>query len=100
MSVSLAAGVMKPGFQCVRTHSEPGFMSSRRTRGAQIAVLAVSVLPESGSWRSRTRQRLQAKRHWVLCGTMSQRAGYGASGGGRWPGLAGLVRRVGIVGWV
>src|SRR5882724_9617207 len=41
---------MKPGFQCVRTHSKPGFMSSRRTRGAQIAVLAVPVLPESGSW--------------------------------------------------
>ncbi len=55
MSVRWAADVMKPGFQRVRTHSKPGFMSSRRTRGAQIAVLAVlavlavPVLPEPGS---------------------------------------------------
>ncbi len=40
------AAVMKPGLQRVRTHSKPGFMTSRRTRGAQIVVLAVPVLPE------------------------------------------------------
>ncbi len=44
-----AADVMKPGFERVRTHSKPGFMTSRLARGAQIAVLAVPVLPEPGS---------------------------------------------------
>ncbi len=39
--MSWPADVMKPGFQRARTHSKPGFMSSWRTRGAQIAVLAV-----------------------------------------------------------
>jgi len=45
MIVSVAADVMKPDFQCVRTHSKPGFMSSGRTREAQVAVLAVPVFP-------------------------------------------------------
>jgi len=36
---------MEPGLQCVRTHSKPGFMSSGRTRDAQVAVLAVPVFP-------------------------------------------------------
>jgi hypothetical protein len=57
MSVSLAADVMKPDLQCVQTHSKPGFISSRRTHGAQIAVRTVPVLPESGSRGSRTRQQ-------------------------------------------
>ena len=76
MGVSLAADVMKPGFERVRTHSKPGFMPSRRTRGAQVAVRTVPVLPESGSPGSRTRQRLQAKRHRAITGTMPHRPGY------------------------
>ena len=76
MSVSVAADVMKPGSQCARTHSKPGFMPSRRTRGTRIAVLAVPVLPESGSRGSRARQRLQAKRHRVRTGTMPHCGGY------------------------
>ncbi len=39
---------MNPGFQRVRAHSKPGFMALQLTRGAQIAVLAVPVLPEPG----------------------------------------------------
>jgi hypothetical protein len=56
MSVSLAADAMKPDLQRVRTYSKPGFISSRRTGGAQIAVRTVPVLPESGLPGSRTRQ--------------------------------------------
>ncbi len=48
MSVSWAADIMKPGFERVRTRSKPGYMWSRLTRSAQIAVLAVPVLPEPG----------------------------------------------------
>ena len=35
MSLSLAADVMKRGFQCVRTYSKPGFMTSWQTWNAQ-----------------------------------------------------------------
>ncbi len=46
MIVTRAANDMKPGFQRVLTHSKPSFMSSQLARRAQIAVLAVPVLPE------------------------------------------------------
>jgi hypothetical protein len=46
MSVGPATDAMKPDFERVRTHSEPGFMALRLTRGPQAAV---PVLRESGS---------------------------------------------------
>ncbi|MGD0240608.1 MAG: hypothetical protein ABSB59_09795, partial [Streptosporangiaceae bacterium] len=36
---------MKPGFQCVLAHSNPGFISSWLIRDARLAVLTVPVLP-------------------------------------------------------
>ncbi len=49
MSVSWAADDMKPGFQRARTHSKPGFMTSRLARGAQLAARGVQIAVLGGA---------------------------------------------------
>ncbi len=43
MSVSWAGHVMKPGFQRVRTHSKPGFMTPRLTREGIEGIKASAI---------------------------------------------------------